>query len=130
MGFYSYNLETVPVSGRRRFNIISPEYEQQMGQQQLQQILAEYKGAILSKRDKRSQAVHRVLERLIPNSGLTDQKWEIFVIESEEQNAFVIPGGKVFVFTGILPICRDDDGIAAVLGHEIAHNVAHHGMYS
>lgn len=41
-------------------------------------------------------------------------------------NAFVLPGGRVFVFTGILPIAQDENGLAAVLGHEIAHNVAHH----
>jgi len=43
-----------------------------------------------------------------------------------ERNAFVIPGGKVFVYTGILDIARNDDGLAAILGHEIAHNLAHH----
>lgn len=71
----------------------------------------------------------RVLERLLPyaeGEGLKDLNWEVTVIESPEQNAFVAPGGKVFVFTGILPLCRDEDGIAAVLGHEIAHVVAHH----
>lgn len=43
-----------------------------------------------------------------------------------QANAFVLPGGKVFVYSGILPICRDNDGLAAVLGHEIAHNIAQH----
>jgi Zn-dependent protease with chaperone function len=46
--------------------------------------------------------------------------------ESTEKNAFVIPGGKVFVFSGILPIAKNDDGLAAILGHEIAHNLARH----
>jgi metalloendopeptidase OMA1, mitochondrial len=46
---------------------------------------------------------------------------------STECNAFVIPGGKVFVFSGILPIAKNDDGLAAILGHEIAHNLARHG---
>lgn len=59
-------------------------------------------------------------------AGLENVQWEINVIDSPEQNAFVVPGGKVFVFTGILPLCKDEDGIAAVLGHEIAHVVAHH----
>lgn len=71
--------------------------------------------------------VQRVLDRLLPHSGLPDDgSWEVHVIESEEKNAFVIPGGKVFVFSGILPICQGEQGLAAVLGHEIAHNVAHH----
>ena len=45
-------------------------------------------------------------------------------------NAFVIPGGKVFVFSGILPIAKTDDGLAAILGHEIAHNLARHAAES
>jgi predicted Zn-dependent protease len=47
-----------------------------------------------------------------------------------EANAFVLPGGKVFVYTGILPIAQTDDGLAAILGHEIAHNVARHSAES
>lgn len=42
------------------------------------------------------------------------------------QNAFVIPGGKIFVFSGLLPIAKDEDGLAAVLGHEIGHQIARH----
>ena len=58
---------------------------------------------------------------------MTDVKWEFHVINSPERNAFVLPGGKVFVFTGILPIMANDDGMAAVLGHEIGHQMARHG---
>ncbi|KDN41443.1 hypothetical protein K437DRAFT_226755 [Tilletiaria anomala UBC 951] len=59
-------------------------------------------------------------------SSKTD--WEVFVIHDDsEKNAFVLPGGKIFVFTGILPICKDEDGLATVLGHEIAHQLARHG---
>ncbi|SPO23327.1 related to OMA1 - Metalloendopeptidase of the mitochondrial inner membrane [Ustilago trichophora] len=55
-------------------------------------------------------------------------KWEVFVIDDPKQkNAFVLPGGKIFVFTGILPICKNADGLATVLGHEVAHQVARHG---
>ena len=67
------------------------------------------------------------MQRLIPAAGLEGQKWEVRVINDPRQsNAFVLPGGKVFVFSGILPICAGEDGLAAVLGHEMAHNVAHH----
>jgi hypothetical protein len=126
---YLYNLEEVPVSGRRRFNIISPGIEEALGRSSVEQVREEYKGRILPEHDGRVQQVKRVLDRLLPfaeGEGLKDLDWEVTVIESEEQNAFVAPGGKVFVFTGILPLCRDEDGIAAVLGHEIAHVVAHH----
>jgi predicted Zn-dependent protease len=50
--------------------------------------------------------------------------------DSTEANAFVIPGGKVFVYTGILPIAKNDDGLASILGHEIAHNLAQHAAES
>uniref|UniRef100_V5GP75 Peptidase M48 domain-containing protein n=1 Tax=Kalmanozyma brasiliensis (strain GHG001) TaxID=1365824 RepID=V5GP75_KALBG len=54
-------------------------------------------------------------------------KWEVFVIDDRKQkNAFVLPGGKIFVFTGILPVCANSDGLATVLGHEVAHQVARH----
>ncbi|EWC46969.1 hypothetical protein DRE_03731 [Drechslerella stenobrocha 248] len=125
--FYLYHVEEVPVSGRRRFNVISPEFEQQLGEGQYAEIQRQFQHKILPERDARVRQVQRVLDRLIPNSGLpATYDWKVTVIDSPETNAFVIPGGKVFVFTGILPICADDDGLAAVLGHEIGHNVARH----
>ncbi|KAL7413517.1 peptidase family M48-domain-containing protein [Mrakia frigida] len=54
-------------------------------------------------------------------------EWEVFVINDlKTKNAFVLPGGKIFVFTGILPVCANEDGLASVLGHEVAHQVARH----
>lgn len=125
-GVYLYNLETVPVSGRRRFNVVSEENERSMGQELYKQVMSEFGDKILPDNDPRSRLVQKVLTRLIPSSGLDSAEWEVHVIDSAETNAFVIPGGKVFVFTGILPICAGEAGVAAVLGHEIAHNLAHH----
>ncbi|KAK6543927.1 hypothetical protein TWF694_000645 [Orbilia ellipsospora] len=125
--WYLYHLEEVPVSGRRRFNVISHQFEKQLGDSQYVQVTHQFQHEILPEHDPRVIQVRRVLDRLIPNSGLpADYDWKVTVIESKETNAFVIPGGKVFVFTGILPICQNDDGLAAVLGHEIGHNVARH----
>jgi len=57
-----------------------------------------------------------------------DTEWEVYVIDDKKtKNAFVLPGGKIFVFTGILPVSANDDGLATVLGHEVAHQVARHG---
>ncbi|KAL6704884.1 metalloendopeptidase [Coniothyrium glycines] len=128
-GVYVYNLEEVPVSGRRRFNIITPGMEEAMGRASVDEIKQTYRGRILPEYDPRVRMVKKVLHRLLPyaeGEGLRDLDWEVTVIDSPEENAFVAPGGKVFVFTGILPLCRDENGIAAVLGHEIAHVVAHH----
>jgi len=129
---YLYNLEEVPVSGRRRFNIIPAQLEEAIGRSSVDQVREQYAGRILPDSDVRVRKVKKVLQRLLPyaeGEGLQGLEWEVTVIESPEQNAFVAPGGKVFVFTGILPLCRDEDGIAAVLGHEIAHVVAHHTAY-
>lgn len=125
-GIYIFNLETVPVSGRRRFNVVSPSTEEWLSASAADQVRQEYGRQILPAWDPRVKMVHKVLDRLIPQSGLDGQQWEVTVIDKDEPNAFVIPGGKVFVFTGILPICGGEDGLATVLGHEIAHNVAHH----
>ncbi|CAF9917222.1 hypothetical protein IMSHALPRED_003508 [Imshaugia aleurites] len=126
-GFYYYNREQVPITGRRRFNCISPAWEEELAKLEYRMIMQAYGREILQPSHPDSRMVTKVLQRLIPAAGLEGQKWEVRVIDDpDEQNAFVLPGGKVFVFSGILPICAGEDGVAAVLGHEIAHNVAHH----
>ncbi len=92
-----------------------------------QGIMRTYGRHVLPPYHPHSEMVNRVLRRLISAAGLEGQSWEVKVIDDpDQQNAFVLPGGKVFVFSGILPICAGEDGLAAVLGHEIAHNIAHH----
>lgn len=128
---YVLNLEEVPVSGRRRFNFIPATIEQALGESTVEEVKQQYEGRFLDDSDPRSRMVKRVLERLLPvafeqGAGMSEMAWEVHVIDSPEMNAFVVPGGKVFVFTGILPHCKDEDGVAAVLGHEIAHVLARH----
>ncbi|KAL7622981.1 metalloendopeptidase [Parahypoxylon ruwenzoriense] len=128
--FYFSNIQTVPVSGRRRFNCFSEETVEAAGDAQVKRLIWEVEragGRFLSDWDPRTAMVKRVMRRLIPVSGMEDADWEIRVIDDPHTaNAFVIPGGKVFVFSGLLPIARNEDGLAAVLGHEIAHNLAGH----
>lgn len=59
---------------------------------------------------------------------LNDYAWEYKLVENKELNAWCMPGGKIVFYTGILPICKDDAGIAAVMGHEVAHALANHGQ--
>lgn len=138
--FYITHLETVPVSGRTRFNCYSEEAAEEQGVMAYQQIVAQaaQAGALVPSWDPRVRRIQKVLNRLIEGGNLGTGKigedftgrevgWEVHLIEDPQQaNAFVLPGGKVIVFSGILPICGGNDGLAAVLGHEIAHNIAQH----
>ena len=93
VGFVGYNIETVPVSGRRRFNWVNPEYEEQMALEQYQQVIRQYQTQILPPSHPATRLVQKVLERLIPSTGLDGQNWEVNVIDDNQQmNAFVIPG--------------------------------------
>jgi metalloendopeptidase OMA1, mitochondrial len=125
---YVYNLEEVPITGRRRFNIISTEMEKKIRGGDYQQVLQAFRGRILPAEHPYTRMVANVVERLLPSTkDLAGDEWKVHVVDDpQQQNAFVMPGGKVFVFTGLLPICQDENGLAVVLGHEIAHNVAHH----
>ena len=128
--FYFSNIQTVPVSGRRRFNCYSEEFVERVSEQQVKRIIYEVErqgGRFLSDWDPRTRMVKRVMERLIPVSGMEDAEWEVRVIQDDRQaNAFVLPGGKVFVYSGIIGIAKNESGLATVLGHEIAHNLAQH----
>ncbi|KAJ6136489.1 hypothetical protein N7512_001649, partial [Penicillium capsulatum] len=126
-GFYLYNTDVVEMTGRRRFNCIPHSQELAMGAQSYREVLNSERGKILPDYHPLTRMVDRVLQRLIPQAPIEGADWKVHVIKDDGMaNAFVLPGGKVFVYTGIMPICRDEDGLAAVLGHEIAHVVAHH----
>jgi predicted Zn-dependent protease len=117
--------ETVPYTGRSQLQLISPQQESELGAQAYQQTLAKTK---LSPDAAVSEMVTRVGRRIAAVTGHPEYKWEYRLIQDDKQvNAFALPGGKVAVYTGILPITRDEDGLAAVLGHEIGHVIARHG---
>lgn len=117
--------QTVPYTGRSQLQLLSPAQEDQMGVQAYQQILSKSR---LSTDPTLNETVTRVGSRIAAVTGHPEYKWEYHLIQDDKQaNAFALPGGKVAVYTGILPITRDEAGLAAVLGHEIAHVIARHG---
>jgi len=117
---------TAPVTGRKQFNIFSPQEEMQMGLASFSQMKQEQK---ISKDAKINALVEKVGKRVAAAAAndLPNAQWEFVVFDSPEANAFCLPGGKVGVYTGILPITKDEAGLAAVIGHEVAHATARHG---
>ncbi|KAG0006546.1 hypothetical protein BGZ65_006814 [Modicella reniformis] len=124
--YYVAHLETVPVTGRRRFIDVSLKQEEMMAKEAYKQVKRQFGHNLLPPNHPYVHYVQRVAWRIIKTAGMENLEWEFHVIDSDEKNAFVLPGGKVFVFTGILPIAKNEDGLATVLGHEIAHQLARH----
>jgi predicted Zn-dependent protease len=116
--------ETVPITGRSQVMLIPEGTELQMGLDSYKEILGKAK---VSTDPKINEQVTRVGRRIAEATERSDYQWEFRVIDEPKVNAFCLPGGKVAVYTGMLPVARDDAGLAAVLGHEVAHAVARHG---
>ena len=66
-------------------------------------------------------------QRISSAAAKPDYQWEFNVLQGNEVNAFCLPGGRVAFWEGIMPVAQDDNGIAVVMGHEVAHALAHHG---
>jgi metalloendopeptidase OMA1, mitochondrial len=117
---------TVPVTGRHQFNMVSQSQEMQLGLSSFDQLKKE---TPISNDPEANALVQKVGQRIAAIAGkdMPNAQWEFVVFQSDEANAFCLPGGKVGVYTGILPITKDEAGLATVLGHEIAHAVARHG---
>ena len=126
---------TVPITGRSQLNLIPGSSMLSMSLQQYDQFLKVHK---LSNNQEQTQMVKRVglriqnaVERYFASNGLSSQlanyKWEFNLVEDKQINAWCMPGGKVVVYTGILPVTKDETGLAVVMGHEIAHAIAEHG---
>lgn len=114
---------TNPETGEKHLAIIPESTMNEMGAQAFQETLAEEKVSA----DPRSNAiVGRVADRIAKASG-AGFDWEFKLVESGQVNAFCLPGGKIVVYTGILPVCENEASLAFVVGHEVAHAVAQHG---
>jgi predicted Zn-dependent protease len=117
---------TAPITGRRQLSLVSGSEEAKLGLTAFDQMKKE---TPVSKDAAANALLQKVGKKIAAAAAkdLPDAQWEFVVFESKEANAFCLPGGKIGVYTGILPITRDEAGLATVLGHEVAHAAAHHG---
>jgi predicted Zn-dependent protease len=116
-----------------------PEQELDLGEQAYHEVLRESRGRILPADDPRVQRVRGIAKRIVRAAGILPLQreinlqlagyrfdWQVNVISDRRINAFCLPGGKMAVYTGIFPVAENDDQLATVMSHEIAHALAHH----
>jgi metalloendopeptidase OMA1, mitochondrial len=126
--------------GRRQPLALSPQDELAVGRKAFREVLQEYRGRVLPENHPDSIRVRRVVDRLGKAAEIKPLQreirlriegyvfeWEVAVIQERQVNAFCLPAGKMVVFTGIVPVAANDDQLATVLAHEMAHALAHHG---
>lgn len=126
---------TVPITGRKQLNIIPAPQILSMSFQQYDQFLKEHKVITGTPEARMVERVGRKIQKAVEqyfalkgmSNRLSGYEWEFHLVEDKQVNAWCMPGGKVVVYTGILPITKNEVGLAVVLGHEIAHAVAEHG---
>ena len=126
---------TVPVTGRRQLKLVPSSELQSMSYTSYRQVLGESKVVSGTAEANMVKAVggniQRAVEQFMAKEGQSDKlegyAWEFNLIEENTVNAWCMPGGKVAVYTGILPVTQNEDGLAVVMGHEIAHAIANHG---
>lgn len=135
-----------PYTGEKAHYGATAEEEIQLGAQAYQQVRsdAETQGALLPANAQVSQQIREIASRLVSKvpqvtadlAAMNQQQaptdyqrfqWDVSVIQSEDANAFVLPGGKMAVYTGLLPIAENQDAMAVVMGHEVAHALLRHG---
>jgi len=127
--------QTVPLTGRQQLSLIPAGEILSMSATSYKDFLSEHPvitgtgDAAMIKRV--GIRIQRAVEKYFAEHNLSDRlqgyKWEFNLVDDKAVNAWCMPGGKVVVYTGILPIAKDDEGLAVVMGHEIAHAVANHG---
>lgn len=124
---------TVPLTGRRQFNLVPDSIINSMSLQSYNDFLAQNQ---VSQNQQQSDMVLRVGSKIQHaveqysaehDLDLEGYEWEFNLVQDDQVNAWAMPGGKVVVYTGLLPIAQDDAGLAVVMGHEIAHAIAKHG---
>lgn len=128
---------TVPLTGRKKLSIVDDSQLQQQAALSYTQLLSSSSTKVVPSSSANAQMVKRVGQKIaaavtayMNSNGYGDQikdyKWEYNLLESKDVNAWCMPGGKIAIYTGILPVTKDEAGLATVMGHEVAHAIAQH----
>jgi predicted Zn-dependent protease len=117
-------LAKTPVTNRNQVIFMSPQEESALGAKNYKEFLATAK---LSTNRAQTQRIRNIGRRIAKAANKPDYKWEFNLVEDKQVNAWCMPGGKVVVYTGILQVAQNDDQLATVMSHEIAHALARHG---
>lgn len=128
---FAFGCSSAPETGRSQFITMSTSQEMKLGQEAFAEILKEEKtitsGAKYEMVQRVGEKVALAANRLYPES-VHDYQWKFALIKDDEMvNAWALPGGKCGVYTGILPVTKNEDGLAIVMAHEVAHVIARHG---
>lgn len=142
IGFYLYNLDEAPFTHRYRFLWVPYWMEKKIGDYSYSLIISQYRGQIVPSSDPLYRQIRSIMNRLLASAidntsdpkqaaHLKSLQWSINIIQvrdarKEPPNAFILPNGKIFIFSSIFPICKNEDGLATVLSHELSHQLAHH----
>ncbi len=137
LGAVLASCSTVPVSGRRQLSLVSDDQIQEQAAVAYKEFLTDSKTKVVTGTSNAAlvknvgNKIAAAVNRYLAAEGIAQQfnfNWEFNLVESSDVNAWCMPGGKVAVYTGILPFTANEAGLATVMGHEIAHAIARHSM--
>lgn len=135
LALYLVGCSVVPVTGRKQISLVPNSQILPLSFDSYKQVLKENKlstnqaetNMVKNVGVRIKQAVETFMREQKLESQIKDFQWEFNLLESQQVNAFCMPGGKVAFYSGIMPICKDEAGVAVVMGHEVAHAIANHG---
>ena len=133
--FLVNSCSTVPITGRKQFSLVSDAKILPMAFQQYQGFLDQNKISSNAEMTNQVKSVGKrissAVDRYMRANGMAEKadayRWEFNLIDDKTVNAWAMPGGKTVFYTGIMPIAKNEDGVAAIMGHEVAHAFARHG---
>jgi predicted Zn-dependent protease len=123
---------TVPLTGRRQLSLVSSGEMTSLSEKQYKEVLSKSdvvrSGSQIEQIRRVGARITKAVDAFARERNLNlDYQWEFNLIRDDKQvNAWCMPGGKVAFYSGIMPVCKDDEGVATVMGHEIAHAIAEH----